>query len=90
MSSTGIGRVTSGDGTSIAYERVGAGPAVILVDAAGNFRGFSPMPQLAGSTSCRRPSRPCMTRLTARRRPTGRRSSPCTGSWSASAAATRW
>jgi hypothetical protein len=35
MSSTEIGRVTSSDGTSIAYERVGAGPAVILVDAAG-------------------------------------------------------
>ncbi len=47
MSSTEIGRVTSSDGTSIAYERLGAGPAVILVDAAGNFRGFSPMPQLA-------------------------------------------
>ena len=47
MNSTEIGRVTSRDGTSIAYERAGAGPAVILVDAAGNFRGFSPMPQLA-------------------------------------------
>jgi hypothetical protein len=47
MNSTEIGRVTSSDGTSIAFERVGAGPAVILVDAAGNFRGFSPMPQLA-------------------------------------------
>jgi pimeloyl-ACP methyl ester carboxylesterase len=47
MSKREIGRVTSGDGTSIAFERVGTGPAVILVDAAGNFRGFSPMPQLA-------------------------------------------
>src|SRR6266567_9061056 len=47
MNGTEIGRVTSSDGTSIAYERVGTGPAVILVDAAGNFRGFSPMPQLA-------------------------------------------
>ena len=47
MNSTEIGRVTSSDGTSIAFERVGTGPAVILVDAAGNFRGFSPMPQLA-------------------------------------------
>ena len=47
MNSTEIGRVTSRDGTSIAFERVGTGPAVILVDAAGNFRGFSPMPQLA-------------------------------------------
>jgi pimeloyl-ACP methyl ester carboxylesterase len=47
MNSTEIGRVTSSDDTSIAFERVGTGPAVILVDAAGNFRGFSPMPQLA-------------------------------------------
>src|SRR5437660_6090305 len=47
MNGTEIGRVTSSDGTSIAFERVGTGPAVILVDAAGNFRGFSPMPQLA-------------------------------------------
>ncbi len=47
MNSTEIGRVTSTDGTSLAFERVGEGPAVILVDAAGNFRGFSPMPELA-------------------------------------------
>jgi hypothetical protein len=47
MNSAEIGRVTSSDGTSIAFEHVGTGPAVILVDAAGNFRGFSPMPQLA-------------------------------------------
>jgi pimeloyl-ACP methyl ester carboxylesterase len=47
MNSTEIGRVTSPDGTSIAFERAGTGPAVILVDAAGNFRGFSPMPRLA-------------------------------------------
>src|SRR2546430_9051808 len=47
MNSTESGGVTSRDGTSIAFERVGTGPAVILVDAAGNFRGFSPMPQLA-------------------------------------------
>jgi pimeloyl-ACP methyl ester carboxylesterase len=51
MNSTEIGRVTSGDGTSIAFERVGTGPGVILVDAAGNFRGFSPMPQLAETLS---------------------------------------
>ncbi len=51
MNGTEIGRVTSKDGTSIAYERVGTGPAVILVDAAGNFRGFSPMPQLAQALS---------------------------------------
>lgn len=47
MNSSEIGRVTSSDGTSIAFERTGTGPAVILVDAAGNFRGFSPMPELA-------------------------------------------
>ena len=51
MNSTEIGRVTSSDGTSLAFERVGTGPAVILVDAAGNFRGFSPMPQLAEALS---------------------------------------
>jgi pimeloyl-ACP methyl ester carboxylesterase len=51
MNSTEIGRVTSSDGTSIAFERAGTGPAVILVDAAGNFRGFSPMPQLAEALS---------------------------------------
>jgi Alpha/beta hydrolase family len=51
MNSTEISRVTSSDGTSIAFERMGAGPAVILVDAAGNFRGFSPMPQLAEALS---------------------------------------
>ncbi len=51
MNSTEIGRVRSSDGTSIAFERVGTGPAVILVDAAGNFRGFSPMPPLAEALS---------------------------------------
>jgi pimeloyl-ACP methyl ester carboxylesterase len=38
---------TSQDGTSIAFERAGAGPALILVDAAGGFRGFGPMGPLA-------------------------------------------
>ena len=51
MTSTEIGRVTSSDGTSIAFERVGDGSAVIVADAAGNFRGFSPMPQLAEALS---------------------------------------
>ena len=32
MSSTEIGRVTSSDGTSIAYERVGTGPAPTLTE----------------------------------------------------------
>lgn len=38
---------TSHDGTSIAFERAGTGPALILVDAAGGFRGFGPMGPLA-------------------------------------------
>jgi pimeloyl-ACP methyl ester carboxylesterase len=32
--------VTSKDGTSIAYERAGAGPALVLVDPALGYRGF--------------------------------------------------
>jgi len=36
-------RVISSDGTSIAFERAGAGPALILVDAAGNYRDFRPL-----------------------------------------------
>jgi pimeloyl-ACP methyl ester carboxylesterase len=40
-------RVTSRDGTSIAFEQAGTGPALILVDAASGFRGFGPMPALA-------------------------------------------
>lgn len=35
--------VISPDGTSIAYDQVGAGPAVILVDGALCFRAFGPM-----------------------------------------------
>lgn len=34
--------VTSADGTKIAYERVGSGPPVILVDGAMQFRAFDP------------------------------------------------
>src|ERR687894_1001306 len=33
-------RVTSSDGTVIAYERAGAGPALVLVDPALGYRGF--------------------------------------------------
>lgn len=33
--------VISPDGTTIAYDEVGSGPALILVDAAGHYRGFS-------------------------------------------------
>jgi pimeloyl-ACP methyl ester carboxylesterase len=37
------GKVTSSDGTSIAFERTGAGPALILVDPAGSYRDFRPL-----------------------------------------------
>jgi len=40
-------RVTSRDGTSIAFDRIGAGPALIFIDAAAGFRGFGPMGALA-------------------------------------------
>lgn len=39
--------VTSKDGTKIAYNRQGTGPAVILTDGAMCYRGFGPMPKLA-------------------------------------------
>jgi pimeloyl-ACP methyl ester carboxylesterase len=39
--------IRSKDGTPIAYERLGAGPAVILVDGALCSRAFGPMPKLA-------------------------------------------
>jgi pimeloyl-ACP methyl ester carboxylesterase len=39
--------VTSPDGTSIAYDQAGTGPAVILVDGALCFRAFGPMGALA-------------------------------------------
>ena len=38
-----VDRVISSDGTSIAFERSGAGPALILVDAAGSYRDFRPL-----------------------------------------------
>ncbi|MER5645475.1 alpha/beta fold hydrolase [Streptosporangium sp. NPDC002524] len=38
---------TSRDGTRIGFERTGTGPALVLVDAAGGFRGFGPMKSLA-------------------------------------------
>jgi pimeloyl-ACP methyl ester carboxylesterase len=37
-------KVISRDGTSIAYERVGSGPALVAVDAAGNYSGFRALP----------------------------------------------
>jgi pimeloyl-ACP methyl ester carboxylesterase len=36
------GKVASSDGTSIAFERTGDGPALILVDPAGSYRDFRP------------------------------------------------
>jgi pimeloyl-ACP methyl ester carboxylesterase len=39
--------VTSRDGTRIAYERIGSGPALVLVDGALCSRAFGPMPKLA-------------------------------------------
>ncbi len=39
--------VTSKDGTKIAYDKKGQGPALILVDGALCYRGFGPMPGLA-------------------------------------------
>jgi pimeloyl-ACP methyl ester carboxylesterase len=40
-------KVISNDGTQIAYDKRGTGPAVILVDGALCYRSFGPMPQLA-------------------------------------------
>ncbi len=39
--------VTSKDGTTIAFERIGAGPPVILVDGALCYRAFGPAKPLA-------------------------------------------
>ena len=39
--------VSSRDGTALAYDVVGAGPAVVLVDGALGFRAFGSSPQLA-------------------------------------------
>jgi pimeloyl-ACP methyl ester carboxylesterase len=41
------GAVHSADGTTIAFERTGAGPAVILVEAAAHYRAFSSFAGLA-------------------------------------------
>lgn len=40
--------VTSRDGTVIAYERTGQGPALILIDAAGHYREFTSFADLIG------------------------------------------
>lgn len=47
------GTVHSADGTSIAFERAGTGPALILVDGALSFLGFGPMGPLAGLLASR-------------------------------------
>jgi pimeloyl-ACP methyl ester carboxylesterase len=39
--------VVSKDGTRIAYERLGGGPAVVLIDGAMCSRAFGPMPKIA-------------------------------------------
>ena len=41
MQHTASAAVTSTDGTVIAYERTGQGPALILIDAAGHYREFT-------------------------------------------------
>lgn len=41
------GVVESADGTIIAFERSGAGPALILIDSAGHHRNFGPMRSVA-------------------------------------------
>ena len=43
-----VSKVRSADGTEIAFERSGAGPAVILVDAAGHYRAVSSFAGLIG------------------------------------------
>ncbi|MEU7799209.1 alpha/beta hydrolase [Micromonospora arborensis] len=47
VEATTTGTVRSNDGTTIAYERSGTGPAVIMVDAAGGFREMGPLRSLA-------------------------------------------
>src|SRR4051812_2241419 len=44
---TAMSEVRSSDGTRIAYERSGEGPALILVDGALCSRALGPMPRLA-------------------------------------------
>ena len=43
--------VTSSDGTRIAYDRYGEGPAVILVNGALGYRKFKTMEQIAAALS---------------------------------------
>jgi pimeloyl-ACP methyl ester carboxylesterase len=48
-----VEKVISKDGTSIAVDRLGTGPALILVDGAMCSRGFGPMPPLAKELASR-------------------------------------
>ena len=50
--------VTSADGTTIAYERTGSGPALVLVDGAMCYRGAGPMRPLAALLQDTSPSTP--------------------------------
>jgi len=47
MGTQGTSKVTSRDGTAIAYERAGSGPALILVDGAMCSRDMGPMEEIA-------------------------------------------
>jgi len=42
-----MNKVKSKDGTLIGFDRLGAGPALVLVDGALRHRGFGPMPSIA-------------------------------------------
>ena len=42
-----MSHVTSKDGTRIAYERLGSGPALLMIDGALCSRAFGPMPKIA-------------------------------------------
>lgn len=42
-------RVLSNDGTSIAFEQVGTGPPLMLVDSAMGYRGFGELATLLAS-----------------------------------------
>jgi pimeloyl-ACP methyl ester carboxylesterase len=45
--------VRSSDGTTIGFDRTGAGPAVVLVDGALSYRGFGPMAGVANVLASR-------------------------------------
>jgi pimeloyl-ACP methyl ester carboxylesterase len=48
-----MSRAISADGTRLAYERSGSGPALVLVDGALCSRSFGPMPKLASRLASR-------------------------------------